>query len=161
MNVALPVGQLAPENIFSLGWCVNDLAGGIVHQRRSRRVANVQLHTLDRPTDLDRDGGRNRPLPQHLESAVQGSTVAQCLFGGRVGSTRGVVGIAEQSVRRRDDVLDLGTRLRFEQGNRVDQHRLVGDELPGDPELRQRRARGNAAAKNGLCLGFRCRRQLR
>ena len=161
VNVALPVGELAPQNVRSLRRRVDDLLGCIVHQRRSRRVANVQLHSLDRSTDFDRDGGRNRPLVQHLESAVQGSTVAQCLFGGRVGSTRSVVGIAEQPVGRRDDVLDLGTRLGFEQWDRVDQHRLVRDEIPGNPELRQCRSRGNAAAKNGFGLGFRSRRQVR
>ena len=161
VNVALPIGQFAPENVLSLRRRVDDLVGCIVYQRRSRRVANIQLHSLDRSTDFDSDGGRNRPSLQHLETTVQGGAVAQGLFGGRVRSTRRVVGVAEQPVRRRDDVFDLGTRLRFEQGDRVDQHRLVRDEIPGDAELRQCRARGNATPKNGLGLGFRSRWQVR
>ena len=161
VNVSLPIGELAPENVLSLRRRVDDLLGCIVHQRRSRRVANVQLHSLDRSTDVDRDGGRNRPLVQHLESAVQCGAVAQSFPGGRIGSTRRVVGIAEQPIGRRDDVLDLGTCLCFEQGDRVDQHRLVRDEIPGDAELCQCRARGNATPKNGLGLGFRSRRQVR
>ena len=92
----------------------------------------------------------NRPLVQHLESAVQCGAVAQSFPGGRVGSARRVVGIAEQPVGRRHDVLDLGTRLSFEQGDGVDQHRLVRDEIPGDAELCQCRARGKLLGHNRI-----------
>ena len=51
-------------------------------QRRPRRPANIQIHTLDRSTDFNRDGGRNRPSLQHFETAVQGGAVAQSLLGG-------------------------------------------------------------------------------
>ena len=36
VNVALPIGQFAPENVLSLRRCVDDLVGCIVYQRRSR-----------------------------------------------------------------------------------------------------------------------------
>ena len=55
VNAALPIGQLAAEDVLSLWRRVDDLLGCIVHQCRTRRVANVQLHSLDRSTDFDRE----------------------------------------------------------------------------------------------------------
>ena len=59
VNVTLPVGQFASENVLSIGRHVNDLVGCIVFQRCSPRLANVQIHTLDRSTGFDRHGCRN------------------------------------------------------------------------------------------------------
>ena len=51
--------------------------------------------------------------------------------------------------------------MRFEEGDRIDQNRRIGDQLAGDPELRQRRAGFDADLKNGLGLDVLARRKCR
>jgi hypothetical protein len=54
----------------------------------------------------------------------------------------------KQSIRRRDNVLDFGARLRFEQGQGIDQNPLVGNELSGLFQLGQGRPCANTLLKH-------------
>ena len=79
--------------------------------------------------------------------------VAQGFLGRWIGRTfRSQV--LKQLVRGGDDILDLGTRLRFEQRQRVDQHRRVRDQLRGLLEFSQGRSCRNTLFKNGFRLQF-------
>lgn len=90
-------------------------SGGIVHQDGARCAAEIEFDALDGATHLYNAGRRKRPLPQHLKASIQSSAIPQRLLR-RIGLTSRIIRKAKQATGRRDDVLDLGPRLRFKQG---------------------------------------------
>lgn len=66
-----------------------------------------------------------------------------------------------EAVWRGDDVLDLGARPCLEEGQGVDQHRLIRDQLGGLLQLGQGGARSDTPFENRLRLEIDCRRERR
>lgn len=81
-------------------------------------AANIEFDAGDGPAHFDGDRCRHRPHLEKLEASMQGGAVAEGFLGGRVGVIAGLVGEAEQPIRRCHDVFDLGTRQCLEQGDR-------------------------------------------
>ena len=101
---------------------------------------------------------------QGVEPGGQRRAVAQRLLGRRVAVVvKSLARLAEQRIVGGDDIFDLGAVLGLQQRDRVDQNRLVGDQLAGGVEFRQCRARFHALLEHGLGLdvpGWRKRRQV-
>jgi hypothetical protein len=70
-----------------------------------------------------------------------------------------VVQMLEELVRRGDDVLNLGAGPRLQQGQGVDQHRLVGNQLGSLLQFSQRRPRRDALLEHRPRFEFRARWQ--
>lgn len=62
MDVALPVGQLVPEQFLSLWWCIDDRARDLVHQGRAGCRTDVEINALDPATDDNRYRRGHRAL---------------------------------------------------------------------------------------------------
>ena len=76
VDVVLPVGQFRPNHVLSHRRRVNQLFGRVIDQGRYRDFANIEINTLDDSAHLNGHSGRNRPMVQHLETAVEGGAVA-------------------------------------------------------------------------------------
>ena len=146
-----------------MGRRVDDLAGRAISQDRPRLGADVRIGTLDHPANLGRHASRNRQssLLQQVEAVEHRVAAAQGLLGRGIGLPLRTISEPEEAIGGRDDVLDLGAGLGLEQRNRVEQHRLVGDQLARDAQLGQRRVGADASSENLLCLHLSGRRQVR
>jgi hypothetical protein len=133
----------------------------LVHQGGSGRCSDIQIDALDGAANLDRRERRDRAFIEGLEAMIERRAIAQGLFGCWVGLGVWLVGEAKQTVARRDDILDLRTRLRLEQGNRVDQNGLVRDQLSRRLEFRQGGPRLDASLEHGLAFEVSVRRKKR
>jgi hypothetical protein len=69
--------------------------------------------------------------------------------------------VAEEAIGRGDDVLDLGARTGLEKRQRVDEHRLIRDELGGLLQLGQSGTRRDTPFENRLRLEIDSRRERR
>lgn len=124
------------------------------------RVSDVQVDALERRADLHGDGGTQGPLRQGPKPDAQRRAVAQCLLRGRIGMSVALREL-EQLVGRRDDVLDRRAVLRLEQRDRVDQHRLVRNQLGRPLQLGHSSTRFDARLQDPSGFQVMSRRQPR
>ncbi|MDZ7643481.1 MAG: hypothetical protein U5K76_04150 [Woeseiaceae bacterium] len=140
MHELLPVVQQVLQAPLSLGRRVDHVARGAAFQVCARFCAKIQLHILDSTADMDSHIRGQHASLDHLGAFVQGSPVAQRLLGGGIRLVLGDVRVFEQLVRGRHDVFDLRAGACLQQGQGVDQHGGIGDQLRRLLELGQRDA---------------------
>jgi hypothetical protein len=125
------------------------LPGAVIAEGGAGRVADVHVHALDRATNLHGRVGRQRPRLQRLIALPQRGSVAQRFLGRRIRLAFADAIEEEHLIRGGHDVLDLAAGLGFEQRDRVDEHPLVRDQLPGRLQLRDGGARRDACLEDG------------
>ena len=159
MNESLPVGELFAQQGLPHRRGIDHGVPGRVGKRCARHAPDFHVATLDGGTNRNRRGRAERLRFEGFHALTQRSAVTQRFLGGGVGILRIYLSVPEQSVGRRNDVLDFGTGLCFQYRDRIDQHTLVGNQRAC---LAQRRY-GGTGTDAGLedCTGFdvRLRRQ--
>ena len=147
----LPVGEPIADALLALGRGVDDLTRPLARQGRARQPAHAHLAVFDPAAHHLGRTRAKRPSLQGPKALQQGMPVAQGFLGRWIGRAfRSKV--LEQLVRGGDDILDLGTGLRFEQRQRVDQHRRIRNQLRGLFEFSQGRSCRNTLLQNGFRL---------
>jgi hypothetical protein len=134
----------------------DDRLGAHVFNEDRLLVAQCGRCVVQDGAHLEHHINADRPALQGIVAMPQRSAVAQHLPGPRVGSARFFDGRPEQRVLGGHDVLDFRAQPGFLQGNRVDQDRLIRDEIPRALQLGQRPAGGDATAQD--TRGFDARR---
>jgi hypothetical protein len=95
-----------------------------------------------RSADLDRHARRHGLLGKLSQALHHGGLITQRFLGRRISRLALIVlRKPEQSVGGGDDVLDLRAGARFKDRERVDENRLIRNELPCLFQLREGRAR--------------------
>ena len=149
----LPVRELVADHVLADGRRVDHGARRRVAQRRAGFRAQIERLVLDRAAHLDRRLDREPALLHLAHAFEQRAPITQRFFRrGIRGARLGRVDVLEQLVGRRHDVFDLGARLRFEQRQRVHEHRGVRNQLRGLLELRERNASADALLQDGRRL---------
>ena len=136
VDEALPGRELVEDEVAAFGGCIDDAVGNGVGDTRPRDSAHQHLSAVQGRANLGRCGSGQGPVLDRLDADEQGLPVAVGLLGRLI--TIAELGVPEQGVARGDDVLDLRTRLRFEQREAAEQHAWVRQQASG---LRQRRER--------------------
>ena len=147
MQKSLPVGEQTTDPVLPLWRRVNDLARGIVGQRRAGQPSHLHRSIFDPAADEFCGRGAERSGRQRGEAIQQGVAIPQCLLRGRVGRVT-APGEPKQPVGRGHDLLDFRTRLSFEQRQRVDEDRGVGEQGGCLLQFPEGRAGGDAAFQN-------------
>ncbi len=57
VDIVLPIGELVAEQLGAFGWSIDAAAGRLVHERRARGRADIEVHPLDGPADFDGEFG--------------------------------------------------------------------------------------------------------
>lgn len=143
-----PVGEQFAQPGFAFRRRVDGFAGTVVGQPGAGRAPDVHIDTLGRTANLDCRSRTERALGEGAKASVERGTVAQGFLGGRIGLAVSV-GKLEKFVRAGDDVFDFRAVPGFKQGNGVDEHILIGNQLGCLLEFGQRRTGGNAAFEYG------------
>ncbi|MDE0305664.1 MAG: hypothetical protein OXI87_12425 [Albidovulum sp.] len=80
VDVALSIGQIATESVLAIRRRIDDLAGCIIGQFRSRRYTHIRIRAFDLSPGFVRHGGRNRTSLLLLVFSGLCGAIAQGLF---------------------------------------------------------------------------------
>jgi nucleoside-diphosphate-sugar epimerase len=130
---------------------IGHFARRVILQRGARHLPNVDRNPAQRLADRNRHP-RRHGLPGKLpQSLHQDRLITQRFLRRRIGPLAVVVlRKPEQAVGGGDDVLDLGAGAGFKNWKRVDEDRLVRNELAGLLQL----ARAARAPTSAFMTGF-------
>ena len=99
-------------------------------------LPDIDFSVFEGSTDVYHQVHRYRSCAEHVEAVSEGRAIVENFL--RRGVFGGFGGGLKQFVVGGDDILDFGAGPRFLEGDGVDQHTLVGDQLTGPLQLRKR-----------------------
>ena len=128
MKESLPVRQQIAQMLLPGRWCVDQFPGALIGQRHARNLPHRHRRALDLAAHLLRRARIHGVLGQRPKSFQQCLAVAQGLLCGRIRPALTLTEL-EKPVCRRHDILNLGTRLCFQQRQCINQDPLIGNQL--------------------------------
>lgn len=154
-----PVREQAAQTILRLRRRVDGLAACGILQRGAGNATDRHVDSLDSRADEFCHAGCDGAIGKLAVPLEQRLAIAQRFPRGGVGAPA-VIQVLEHRVRSRDDVLDLGAGLRFQQRQRIDEHRRVWDEICGSSQARECGSRFYAGLQYSSRFQLRLRRKL-
>ena len=156
-----PVRQHIAQARFAFRRGIDDLSCMAVCQRGAGRAPNIQIDARDDPAYVHGNARGKRMRLERIDGSVERISVTRSLFGCWSGVGIAKALLTEESIFRRDDVLDRGAIFCFQVRNGVNEHALVGDQVPSEPELGKRCSCGHALLEYRPRLNVGLRRKWR